>query len=117
MGSSLLLISLLALGSLRSLFANAHVPANAGVVFNGYAVGDCGGTRGGCATQEPGSRDAAQLLDSAKYWHTRPQGARYGLFIVAATILPTRDAKSARGAQNRPFQCQWHGRGTDAGQS
>ena len=56
-----------------------------------------------------GSRDAARLVYSAKYWHRRPQEARHGLFIVAAIILPTRDAKSARGAKNAPF----HANGTD----
>lgn len=154
----LLSISCSPLGSLRSLFANAHVPANAGMMFNGCAVVCCGSFGSSGMHKEPGSVAASTVPSwepghrspgvhqrhpprvhslatdeqrmnrrgtgenrrhraqySAKIWHTRPQEARHGLFIVAAIILPTRDAKNARGAQNRPFPCYWHGCGTDTG--
>jgi hypothetical protein len=44
-----------------ALLANAHVPANAGKMFNGCAVVFGGGAGGGGATQEPGPRCGAEL--------------------------------------------------------
>ena len=49
------------LGSLRSLIANAHAPANAGVVFNGCAVVCCGCFGSSGKHQEPGSVAASTV--------------------------------------------------------
>ena len=59
------------LGSLRSLFANAHVPANAGVVFNGCAVVCCGSFGSSGKHQEAGSV-AASTVPSWEPGHRSP---------------------------------------------
>ena len=67
----LLSISCSPLGSLRSLFANAHIPANAGVVFNGCAVVCCGSFGSSGRHQEPG-RVAASTVPSWEPGHRSP---------------------------------------------
>ena len=59
------------LGSLRSLFANAHAPANAGVVFNGCAVVCCGSFGSSGKHQEAGSV-AASTVPSWEPGHRSP---------------------------------------------